>query len=170
MFHAIHDQIEVVLHLDKVLRFIDTLPQRDRKVFSYEAQMTRLEEEIQRYKKLELGLYENFVEGIINKSEYTDFRENYRGLIEEKQEALKRLEREQRDAAAMGSQNRAWVQVFAQYENVQELDRRLLMALVDKIFIFEDKRVEIAFRYRDEFARATEVAKNYKDRPLSTAV
>ncbi len=50
VFHAIHDQIEVVLHLDKVLCFIDSLPQRDRRVFSYEAQMTRLEEEIQRYK------------------------------------------------------------------------------------------------------------------------
>ena len=166
VFHAIHDQIEVVLHLDKVLCFIDSLPQRDRKVFSYEAQMTRLEEEIQRYKKLELGLYENFVEGIINKAEYTDFRENYRGLIEEKQEALKRLKREQQDAAAMGSQNRAWVQVFAQYENVQELDRRILLALVDKILIYEDKKVEIVFRYRDEFARAMEVAKNYKDCPL----
>ena len=166
VFHAVHDQIEVVLHLDKVLRFIDSLPQRDRKVFSYEAQMTRLEEEIQRYKKLELGLYENFVEGIINKAEYTDFRENYRGLIEEKQEAVKRLKREQQDAAAMGSQNRAWVQVFAQYENVQELDRRILLALVDKIFIYEDKRVKIVFRYRDEFARAMETAKNYKDCPL----
>ena len=166
VFHAVHDQIEVVLHLDKVLRFIDSLPQRDRKVFSYEAQMTRLEEEIQRYKKLELGLYENFVEGIINKAEYTDFRENYRGLIEEKQEAVKRLKREQQDAAAMGSQNRAWVQVFAQYENVQELDRRLLLALVDKILIYEDKKVEIVFRYRDEFARAMETAKNYKDCPL----
>ena len=166
VFHAIHDQIEVVLHLDKVLRFIDSLPQRDRKVFSYEAQMARLEEEIQRYKKLELGLYENFVEGIINKAEYTDFRENYRGLIEEKQEAVKRLKREQQDAAAMGSQNRAWVQVFAQYENVQELDRRILLALVDKILIYEDKKVEIVFRYRDEFARAMEVAKNYKDCPL----
>ena len=166
VFHAVHDQIEVVLHLDKVLRFIDSLPQRDRKVFSYEAQMTRLEEEIQRYKKLELGLYENFVEGIINKAEYTDFRENYRGLIEEKQEAVKRLKREQQDAAAMGSQNRAWVQVFAQYENVQELDRRILLALVDKILIYEDKKVEIVFRYRDEFARAMEAAKNYKDCPL----
>ena len=85
-------------------------------------------------------------------------------------EALRRLEREQRDAAAMGSQNRAWVQAFAQYENVQELDRRLLMALVDKIFIYEDKRVEIAFRYRDEFARAMEVAKNYQGKPLPAAV
>lgn len=172
VFHAIHDQIEVVLHLDRVLRFIETLPQRDRKVFSYEAQMARLEEEIQRYKKLELGLYENFVEGIINKAEYTDFRENYRGLIEEKQSAMKRLKREQQEAAAMGSQNRAWVQVFAQYENVQELDRRILLALVDRIFIYEDKRVEIVFQYRDEFAWAMDTAKEYEGKalPLQEAV
>ena len=89
--------------------------------------------------------------------------------IEEKQAALQRLKREQQDAAAMGSQNRAWVQVFAQYENVQELDRRLLVALVDKVFIYEDKRVEIAFRYRDEFDRAWEIAKNYADRPIPAA-
>ena len=82
------------------------------------------------------------------------------------EEAVKRLKREQQDAVVMGSQNRAWVQVFAQYENVQELDRRLLLALVDKILIYEDKKVEIVFRYRDEFARAMEIAKNYKDRPL----
>lgn len=44
------------------------------------------------------------------------------------------------------------------------------MALVDKIFIYEDKRVEIVFRYRDEFARAMETAKNYEDRPLPAAV
>ena len=40
----------------------------------------------------------------------------------------------------MGSQNRAWVQVFAQYENVQELDRRLLLALVDRILIYEGQK------------------------------
>ena len=121
------------------------------------------------FRSLELGLYENFVDGIINKTEYTDFRENYRGQIEEKQAALQRLKREQQDAAAMGSQNRAWVQVFAQYENVQELDRRLLVALVDKVFIYEDKRVEIAFRYRDEFERAREIAKNYAGRQVPAA-
>ena len=44
--------------------------------------------------------------------------------------------------------------------------RHLLLALVDKILVYEDKKVEIVFRYRDEFARAMETAKNYKDRPL----
>lgn len=94
----------------------------------------------------------------------------HRGLIGEKQDALLRLKREQQDAAAMGSQNRAWVQVFAQYENAQELDRRLLAALVDKVLIYEDKRVEIVFRYKDEFARAMEAAKGYEDCPLPAVV
>ena len=53
---------------------------------------------------------------------------------------------------------------------MQELDRRLLIALVDRIFIYEDKRVEIVFRYRDEFAKAMEAAKSYQDRPLEAAV
>ena len=44
--------------------------------------------------------------------------------------------------------------------------RHLLLALVDKILVYEDKKVEIVFRYRDEFARAMEAAKNYKDCPL----
>ena len=57
------------------------------------------------------------------------------------------------------------VQILARSDIVQTS-----LYLVDKIFIFEDKRVEIAFRYRDEFARAMEVAKNYKDRPLPEAV
>ena len=47
------------------------------------------------------------------------------------------------------------------FASLRELDRRLLVALVDKVFIYEDKRVEIVFRYRDEFERAREIAENY---------
>ena len=154
VFNALHDQIETVLHLDQVLTFIENLPGKERRVITYEAQITKVEEEIARYKKLELRLYEDFADGIINKQEYLDFRENYRNLIAEKQDVVKRLKREQQDASLIGSGNRAWVQLFAQYENIQELDRRVLAALVDRILIYEDKRVEIVFKYRDEFAHA----------------
>lgn len=170
VFHAIHDQIEVVLHLDEVLTFIENLPGRERRVLTYEVQITKVEEEIERYKRLELGLYENFTEGIINKSEYIDFRENYRTVIAEKQEVLKRLKREQQDASLSGTNNRAWVQLFARYENIQELDRRVLAALVDKILIYEDKRVEIVFKYRDEFTHAKQVVETYRDTALPKAI
>lgn len=170
VFHAVHDQVETVLHLEQVLSFIESLPGKERRVITYEAQITKVEEEIERYKRLELGLYENFTEGIINKSEYIDFRENYRSLIAEKQEILKRLRREQHDASLSGSNNRVWVQLFAEYENIEKLDRRVLAALVDRILIYEDKRVEVVFKYRDEIAHAMAVVETYRDAELPKAI
>lgn len=73
VFHAIHDQIELVLNLEKDMKIIENLPFQNCKTFSYEAQITKLEEEIERHQNLKLRLYEDFADGIIDKSEYADF-------------------------------------------------------------------------------------------------
>ena len=69
VFHAVHDQIELVLNLEKAMKIIEDLPLQNRKVFSYEAQIEKLGEEIERYQKLKLRLYEDFADGIIDKTE-----------------------------------------------------------------------------------------------------
>lgn len=56
---------------------IERLPSQSRKAFNYEAQIAKIEEEIERYQKLKLGLYENFIGGVIDKSEYFEFRNSY---------------------------------------------------------------------------------------------
>lgn len=158
VFHAIHDQIELVMHLDEVLAYLDRLPVENRMVFNYEAQITKLEEEIDQYKRRKLRLYEDLADGVITKSEYADFRNAYTHVIEEKEEAAHRLRKEQTEAANTGVTNRAWVQTFAHFQNIEELDRRVLVALVDRIFIYEHKAIRIQFKYQDEFARAMEYA------------
>ena len=77
MFRAIHDQIELVVNLEKALEMIERLPSQNRKAFNYEAQIAKLEEEIERYQKLKLRLYEDLSDGIIDKSEYFEFRNSY---------------------------------------------------------------------------------------------
>lgn len=156
VFHAVHDQIETVMHLDEVMSYLERLPMEDRRVFNYEAQITRLEEEIEQYKKRKLRLYEDLADGIITKTEYTDFRNAYNKVIEDKTDAVQRMKKEQNQAAASGMGNRAWVQAFSQYQNIEELDRRVLVALVDRILVYDNKAVEIQFKYRDEYAYAAE--------------
>ena len=74
VFRAIHDQIELVINLEHTLAMIERLPSHSRKAFNYEAQFAKIGEEIERYQKLKLGLYENFIGGVIDKSEYFEFR------------------------------------------------------------------------------------------------
>ena len=93
VFRAIHDQIELVINLEHALAMIERLPSQSRKAFNYEAQIAKIEEEIERYQKLKLGLYENFIGGVIDKSEYFEFRNSYTKTIEDKQDALLRVKK-----------------------------------------------------------------------------
>lgn len=163
VFTAIHDQIELVINLEKALELIERLPSQSRKAFNYEAQITKLEEEIDRYQKLKLRLYEDLSDGIIDKSEYFDFRNSYTRIIEEKQEALLRVKKEMKQTVTSGTTERNWVTLFKQYENIEELNRRVLMALVDRIIIHENHAIEIVFKYKDEYQQTLEYVLGYSE-------
>ena len=163
VFRAIHDQIELVINLEHALAMIERLPSQSRKAFNYEAQIAKIEEEIERYQKLKLGLYENFIGGVIDKSEYFEFRNSYTKIIEGKQDALLRVKKEMKQTVTTGTTERNWVTLFKQYENVEELNRRVLMSLVDRILIHENHAIEIVFKYRDEYQQTLEYILGYAD-------
>ena len=113
VFRAIHDQIELVINLEHALAMIERLPSQSRKAFNYEAQIAKIEEEIERYQKLKLGLYENFIGGVIDKSEYFEFRSSYTKIIEGKQDALLRVKKEMKQTVTTGTTERNWVMLFS---------------------------------------------------------
>lgn len=151
VFNAIRDYIDYVLDMEDALSYINSLPSVDRTVFNYEAQIVKIQEEIERYQKMKLRLYEDLSDGVISKKECMDFRNQYTRLIEDRESALERVKKESRDAKTAGNSERAWVAMFREYENIEEVDRRVLMALVDRIYVFENHKVEVVFRFRDEF-------------------
>lgn len=107
---------------------------------------------------MKLRIYEDLACGVIDKNEYAEYREQYALRIEEKAAALERVRRESKDASVSGPGEKAWVALFREHENIGELNRRVLMALVDKIFIYEGHVVEVLFQYGDEYQRAVEIA------------
>ena len=141
----------------------------DRKVLNYETQIEKLEEEIERCQRLKLRLYEDLADGIIDKAEYSEFRDSYTKTINQKKEALNRVHREYKDTLANGITERNWVTLFREYENIDELNRRVLMALVDKIIIHENHVIEIIYKYRDEYKHAKEYADSFS-KELSAVV
>ena len=101
--------------------------------------------------------------GVIDKSEYFEFRSSYTKIIEDKQEALLRVKKEMKQTVTTGTTERNWVTLFKQYENVEELNRRVLMSLVDRILIHENHAIEIVFKYKDEYQQTLEYVLGYAD-------
>ena len=106
---------------------------------------------------------ENFIGGVIDKSEYFEFRNSYTKTIEGKQDALLRVKKEMKQTVTTGTTERNWVTLFKQYENVEELNRRVLMSLVDRILIHENHAIEIVFKYKDEYQQTLEYVLGYAD-------
>ena len=163
VLQAIHDQVELVIRLDKALDLIAALPSENRKAFSYEAQIARLEEEIEQFQKRKLRLYEDLADGIIDKSDYADFREQYNNTIAEKETAILRLRKEHQILTTTGTTERNWVTLFKQYENIETLNRRVMMSLVDRVLIYENHAIEIVFKYRNEYEQAMNYVLGYPD-------
>lgn len=51
-----------------------------------------------------------------------------------------------------GGEHREWMAQFREHLNITELERSIVVALIDRILIYKDNRVEVRFRFADEFA------------------
>ena len=51
------------------------------------------------------------------------------------------------------SERRVWMEQFRRHQNITALDRPLIVTLVERIFIYRGHRIEVVFRWQDEFIR-----------------
>lgn len=129
------------------------LPEEQRNVFNYDAQIVRLKEEIERAQRFKMRLYENLSDGMINQQEYFQFKNSYTAKIEEAQEAIAVLEKDGhrllKETGVIALDRK-----FYQIRHIQSLDRKAVVELIDHIDVYEGNRIEIIFKYEDECARA----------------
>jgi hypothetical protein len=108
-------------------------------------------QELDGYRDYRMNLYEALNDGLIEKEEYHRMRGKYNSLISEGEAVLEKLYIEREAELSGSTDNTSWIQAFIDYEGSTELTRELVVTLIDKIYIFEDKRVKIDFNYRNEF-------------------
>ena len=120
-----------------------------KQVVHYDMQIAKLQSEYSRYYGLRASLYDDLKEGLLSKEEFDEFRKSYgkkyeelNGRIEKQKELVKQMFENGVSAAV---QLEDWKKSL----EIKELDRILLALTVDKIYIYENKRLEIHLRYED---------------------
>lgn len=49
------------------------------------------------------------------------------------------------------TEHNMYFEKFLQYQNVEKLDRLMLLELIDKIYVNEDKTIKIEFNYENQY-------------------
>ena len=149
--------------MEELLDFVDSLPENQRNVSNCEAQIVKLTEEMERNRGFKMKLYENLQDGMISRDEYFLFKKSYEEKIRSAETAIEAVEKERQDAVEHNRGNCSWMEIFKKYKNITEIDRRTVVELLDKVVVYEDKRIEVYFRYSDEYEKAVRYLDGYAD-------
>ena len=106
-------------------------------------------------------LYDDYAEGIISKDDFCMINEVYTTELNKCRDIIK-LHQNTLKTAVQNKNESEWMTAFTTNQNIQELDRRLIVTLIDKIYIFEDERIEIIFKYKDKYLEVLNFINNMK--------
>ena len=104
-----------------------------------------------RVSRLRESLYENLCEGLLSETEYQEMRENYLEQENNLQVEIEKAKERSQQMTLFVTKTEETAAVFKKFSRKKKLDRIMLEALVQEIRIFEDKHIEVVFKFADVY-------------------
>ena len=99
------------------------------------------------------GLYEDYKSGLISLSEYQNMKISFKEDMEKHEGCVKVIEKQIADVVNNTSENK-YSKVIKPYINeIEKINRKIIMDFIDEIIIDNEKNVKIKFRFEDEFKK-----------------
>ena len=105
------------------------------------------------------SLYLDLKEDVISKEEYHLFRKNYMEKLTKLDESIQYRLKKQEDTKYKIDENKSWIIDINRYKNLSEIDRLSVVMLIDKIYISEDKTIDVRFNHTEELSLLEEMTK-----------
>lgn len=100
-----------------------------------------------KFELLKSSLYQDLKEHIVGEEEFYDLREFYTNRIVECDLILEKQDKEMKKLYQRSVMNQHFFLDMEKYKNIDTLERGLLVRLIDKIYVLENKKIEIHFSY-----------------------
>lgn len=135
--------------LQESIRYIRETSGNSDKIKKLVLQSEKRKEDIEKYNRLKLECYEDYKKELITQDEYMLFKKELDNRIEEIQRAITELGKKKRMLLDGGYEKESLLEKFLTSKEI-ELKRSILVRFISRIYVYEDHRIEIIFRYQDE--------------------
>ena len=159
---ALHDcildslkaQISNVASIDAILAEGDGRRAAQAIAAQYLTQIAENERQLSALIQLKSTLYENMVNGIISKEDYKTLKANYTADETRLHSAIEMLQQKHEDILAGKGERLRGMEHFKRFDGLVELDRRMVISLIQSIRIKSKTELEITFNYQAEYEKA----------------
>ena len=146
----------IQLHVSEMLgicnasALLDELQWKQAGIEKYEERIRLEKEKKARTDARKLHLYEDFKDGLLTKQEYMQMKEEYTSQSAISEKAIISYENEVELLKNNKGSRQEWIDTFKKYENITELDRVVVAALVKQVRVYDKKRIEVVFNFQEE--------------------
>ena len=148
---AIRSHMAAVLHIERLLEYIASLPAHASEAQKIDKQLEKLNADLERNMKYKLAAFEKRLEGKISESMYREYTEIYEKKCADIRTAIDNRKKALNDVLNNHAPRSAWIEHFRKYRNMEHLDRLMAVKLIDRIYVYEGNRIEVQFRYQSQF-------------------
>ncbi len=153
---AIRAQVAMVDSLKDIVAEINQMPNVDTQSVRTRKLLSDRKQEAEKIRRIADNLYVDWKSGEISRTDYQRMKKKFEKQIDQIETVIMNLEEEQRRMdKSMNDENPLFTEIL-KYNNIEKLDRNLLVELVDTIYVHENKEITIAFRFQDELERILE--------------
>ena len=150
VFAAMQVQMEFALNQEKMMQKLRGTAKERNLIDQYVAKVNYLTQELKKVNSRREGLFESFAEGILDEADYQYAKKSYDEEYASLEKQLSEAKSRKKELDGVLTANNEWLQAMHKVEDATELDQDLVNALVKKVLIYEDNRVEVEFKFRDQ--------------------
>lgn len=150
VFAAMQVQMEYALNQEKMMQKLRGTAKERNLIDQYVAKVNYLTQELKKVNSRREGLFESFAEGILDEADYQYAKKSYDEEYASLEKQLSEAKSRKKELDGVLTANNEWLQAMHKVEDATELDQDLVNALVKKVLIYEDNRVEVEFKFRDQ--------------------
>ena len=126
----------------------------------YENSIKKLENDIEKIKRLKKSSYEDWKLEKISREEFINYAKDYELRIENFNNEINIYKNKLETSLKDIKEEEYWIDHFRKNKKVKSLTREIIEDLIDTIYVQEGGNITIKFRYEDEYKRILDSIKN----------
>ena len=162
VLESIKIQIGLISDIKRIKSEIENSTLLDNRKHLIEKNIGKCEEQLVIKRKLRKDSYEDWKLGNISEEEYNEYTKEYSSQIRKIEDNIDNYYKELKDLE-QASMESDWIEHFMKYKNINSLSRELIDSLIDNIYVYENKKIKIKFKYEDEYNYLIDFIKRRKN-------
>lgn len=123
------------------------------------SRLEALRQELAKKQAIKDSLYRRYASGEVSREDFYEFKRIFTADCEEVEQAIEAQRRQMDELLANTTPDSPWISYFCQFGQLGSLTREAAVRLVEHVLVYEGGRVEIVFRYQEQFEQAMACAR-----------